>query len=408
MNIKLLLRNKGYIVLLVIIPFVSVLMLNLNNEVSFASDEENYKIYELDNEGSRIINMKNTRLSVKVYDCSGSELSDYILQELANTGSYQIYRLKSDAMDIGEAREKALDFANRNVLGAIIYLPASFEEEILRGNGSNAVVFEATEDERIQLLKSNLTSFLQSLSDYAALAGYNREELVSLLAASAQKEMVKDTVIIEVGDHLSLTKYQQNSSSSIGYSLAFLTIAFLFSGVFIAATVVEERNNRVYNRIRLSVSSLISYGLVKLTLILATVLLQTGIIAIAIKVLVKTDYGISYSSYIFLVFWLGLIFNLFSVVIGVLTNNVLASNYIAFLVWCLSCVLAGLYFPLDSAPAWWSRLALLMPQRWAVKTGEMLMAGKSDAFLVYMLAVVSYLFIIASVGFMGIKIRKKD
>jgi len=240
------------------------------------------------------------------------------------------------------------------------------------------------------------------------MTGYNKVALKTLLDISVENEMSKNTIGIEVGNTLQLTTQQEDQKTSIGYSLAFLTIGFLFSGVFIAATVVEERQNRVYNRIVLSKSSMINYGLVKLCLIFITVMIQTGILAIGIKLFVEIDFGISFSSYIFFVFGLGLIFNTFSVVVGIITNNVLTSNYIAFLVWCISDLLAGLYFPLDAAAGWWGKISMMMPQRWVIKAAEMLMAGKSGVHSMYILVVVSYLIIISSVGFMSIKIRKKE
>lgn len=408
MNIKLLLRNKGFVIILVILPIIAVLMLNMNMRASATDQNSSYSINEIATDNTRIFNMTSMQLSIKVYDCSQSQLSEYLLQELADTGSYQIFRLKSEPLDINTVREKALDSANHNVIGSVIYIPSDFEDVILSGKESNAVVFAATEDGRNELLKSNMNSIQKSLYQYAALTGYNKEELTSLLNSSVKNEITKKLVDVEVGDSLNLTKQQQGESSSIGYSIVFLSIAFLFSGVFIAATVVDERNNRVYNRIVLSPSSLIYYGLAKLVLILMTVIIETGILAVLIKVIVKADFGISFPGYLFLVFCLGLIFTLFSVVIGVLTNNVLVSNYVAFIVWSLTCVMAGLYFPLDAASNLWAKLSLLMPQRWVVKTGEMLMAGKNEAYSTYTLVMISYLFIIVSVGFMGIKMRKKD
>jgi ABC-2 type transport system permease protein len=407
MNMRLLLRNKGYLVLLVILPIVAVLMLNTSGS-GVLMEKDAYAVQELDKDTAQILTIANSKMNVKVYDSSNTEFSDYLIDELAKTGSFEIYRYRSGTMDIDTAREKALASANRNVIGAVIYIPASFEEDILSGSDSRAVVFEATGDGRIQLLEENFDTFLKNLYNYAAVTGYQKEELLSLLHTFAGQELKKNTVSVEVGDALNLSNQQQDRSSSIGYSLAFLSIAFLFSGVFIAATIVDERNNRVYNRFMLSPISMMWYGLVKLALIVMTNLLQTGIIAVAVKLIVKTDFGISYPDYLFLVFCLGLIFNLFSVVIGVITNNVLDSSYIVFLVWCLSCLLAGLYFPLDAASSWWTKVSLLMPQRWVVKTGEMLMAGRSDAFRIFIPVVIGYLFIIMSVGFMGITIRKKD
>lgn len=408
MNLKLLLRNKGYLAFLIILPFLSVIMLNLEAYSIVGGDKATNYIKELEHEDELIMNVVNTKLSVKVYDSSDSKLSDYIIEELAKTGSYLIHRYKGEPLEVEEAREKALKWANTNVIGAVIYIPSSFEAEILSGKDSNIMVFEANQDGRINLLVSNIEAYVHSLYRYAAINGSDLTGLEKLLDTSKQNEMVEEVVSIEVGDTLNLSTEQQGKSMNIGLSLTFLTIGFLFSGVFIAATVVDERNNRVYNRVVVSPSSLGNYGLVKMVLVLLTVLIQTGFIAIAIKLIVKTDFGIPFGTYLLLVLCLGLVFNMFSVVIGVLVNNVLTSNYIAFLVWCLSSLLAGLYFPLDGASGWWSKMSLLMPQRWVVKTSEMLMVGKNNAYGMYLLIIAGYLIVIVSIGLMGIKLRRKE
>jgi ABC-2 type transport system permease protein len=407
-NLKLLLRNKGYLAFLVILPILSVILLNINNGDSMFGQDNPTEIKEMSKENDEILNLVNTRLSVKVYDCSNTGASDYIVNELVKTGSFTINRYKSEAFTMNEVREKALYSANHNSIGAIIYIPEHFEEDILEGKESDVVVFEAAQDGRIELLKSNLEAYLQSIYRYAAVADYDKDALSGLLKASGKNQMVKDYVNIEVGDTLNLTTDQKAHSSSMGYSLSFLSIAFLFSGVFIASTVVEERQNRVYNRFVLSTSSIVNYGLVKLLLIFITVILQTGIIALGIKLMVRQDFGISFANFLFLVFCLGLIFNLLSVVIGVVADNILISNYFAFLIWCISCLLAGLYFPLDGASKWLTNASLLMPQRWVVKAAELLMLGKSDVYTTFLLVVASYIILIMSVGMIGLKIRRKD
>ncbi len=408
MNLKLLLRNKGYLIFLVILPVLSVILLNINNINSPDATENVVKIIEMKQENDTIMNVSNTRMNIKVYDSSNTKLSEYILEEMAKTGSYRIYRYKSTAMSVKEVRKKALESANHNVIGAVIYIPNNFDDEILKGKDSNIVVYEATKDGRIDLMESNLKSFTQSIFNYAKLSNYNKTELIKLLEISEKSEMAKESVGIEVGDALNLTAKQSAHSASMGYALSFLTLSFLFSGIFIAATVVEERQNRVYNRFVLSISSLANYGIVKLIMVIITVLLQTGFIAVGIKLIVKTDYGIPFFSFLFLVFFLGLVFNLFSVVIGVFTNNVMSSNYVCFAVWCLSCLFAGLYFPLDGASKWWARATLLMPQRWVVKASEMLMAGKDGVFSMFLLVMFSFLAVITCIGLLGIKIRRKE
>jgi len=408
MNMKLLLRNKGYLCFLILLPILAVIILNVQNINTADSQDSAYTIQEMDQENKLILNISNNKLNIKVYDSSQSELSEYILHKLAKNGSYRIYRYKSQAMDIEEVRERALYSANHNVIGGIIYIPPSFEAEILAGQESSMRVFEGMEDGRNALLYNDLNVYLQGLYRYAALTGFQKEELYSLINTSEKGEPVKESVSIEVGETLNLTAKQLDSSSSIGYSLAFLTIAFLFSGVFIAANVIEERQNRVYNRVLLSRASVGSYSLAKLMMIILTVLMQTGIMGISIKLLVKTDYGIPFASYLFFVFCLGLIFNTLSVVIGILVNNVLTANYIAFIVWFISAMLAGLYFPLDGASDWWTKLSMLMPQRWVVKAAEMLMAEKSGVYSMFLLVVCSYLIVILCIGYLGTRIKRTE
>ncbi len=408
MNLKLLLRNKGYLAALIILPVLSVIMLCLNTSDEMYSQDNTGIIHELSSDDQGLLNITNSTLSIKVYDSSNSKLSEYILQELVKTQTFSVNRYLSGTMELDEVREKALYSANHNVIGAIIYIPENFEEEILSGKESNLILFEAVEDGRVDLLESNINTYLQSLYHYAYATGYNKEELYQLLDTSQANEFSKETVSIEVGDTLNLTIKQKGQSSNIGYSFAFLTISFLFSGIFIASTVIEERQNRVYNRFVLSRASMINYGLVKLAMVFLTVVLETGITAIVIKLLVKTDFGISFVDYILIVFCLGLLFNLLSVVIGLLTNNVLTSNYIAFTLWCFSCMFGGLYFPLDAASKLWSRASMLMPQRWAVKVSEMLMAGKSGVYGMGLLAFLGFLIFIACIGLLGVKIRQKE
>lgn len=408
LNLKLLLRNKGYLAFLIILPLISVIMLNVRNINTMDGAEGAYAIHEIKNDNKSVIDIVDTKLCIKVYDCSHSIFTDYLIKELANTGMYRIYRYRGEAFGLEVARKKALTSANHSAIDAVIYIPASFETKLLEGKQSNITLLKATNDGRIKILENDLNTNLDSLMNYAKVTGYQKAKLNQLLKTSSKNEMSKKIVNIEVGNEISLTSNQQSNRSSISYSLAFMTIGFLFSGIFIAATIVEERQNRVYNRILLSMSSLGNYGVVKFVMVVLTVLIQTGILAVAIKLFVKTDFGIPFSSYLFFVFCLGLVFNLLSVVVGILTNNILTSNYIAFTIWSMSCLIAGLYFPLGAASSLWANASKLMPQNWVLKASDMLMAGRSGAYTMYGMVVIGYIIVILSAGFIGIKLRRKE
>lgn len=408
-NLKLLLRNKGYLCFLILLPVLSVLLLNIPTFAN-SDKEDNNIIHDINKEDEMVDNYSSIddKLNIRIFDYSKSELSDYIIKELSKTGSYRIYRYEGAPVGIDKAREKAINAANHNVIGAVIYIPDTFEKKILNKDTDDIVVFKVSKDGRTALLENNLKAYLTSISQYAAETNYNKQALDVLLKTSENNEISKEVISLEVGNKLNLNSKQKSKSFCIGYSLSILTIAFLFGGVFIAGVIADERQNRVYNRIIMSKTSLGKYGAAKLFMVFLTVLIQTGVMAIAIKLFGKSDFGIPYISYIFLVFFLGLIFNLISVVTGVLTNNVISSSYIAFFIWSFSDMFAGLYFPLDSASKWWIRTCTLMPQRWVVKSAEMIMAGKSGVYSMFLFVVLGYLVIILSVGMIGIKIRRKE
>lgn len=408
MNLKLLFRNKGYLTLLIILPIISVFMLHIQIASSVDGNDTVNTIYELQKEESMIFNVEDNKWNIKVYDCSHSKTSDYLLQELADTGFYRIYRYKSAQMSETKRKQQVLYSMNKNVLGAVIYIPKDFETKVLEGKKSDITLYQGRKDPRISLLQENLNSYLQSMNTYAKMTDYNAKNFNQVLKNAKKNEIKKQIITVKSKDALNLSSKQQSYSSSIGYSVAFLTIGFLFSGVMIASTVIEEKQNKVYQRIVLSKFKVFSYVTIKMLLMLFTVALHTAFLAILLRFFMKVDFGISYRNYIFLVFCFGLIFNSLSVVIGILTNNVLTANYMAFFVWCISNILAGAYFPIDATSKWFLHASLLMPQRWVIKTAEMLMLGKSNVYPMYLLVVFGYLIIIFTVGFIGIRISKKE
>ena len=410
MNMKLMLRNKGYLCFLVILPLCSILLLNIPTKFSYdLKQDTNYKIHELDKEDVNVLNMLNIRMAVKVYDCSQSVFSDYFIQELSNTGSYDIYRIAEKDTSLSEAEALAVESANHNSIGAFIYIPENFDQLILTGSGDTGVaLLKGSEDARIDILSTQMEGFLKSLSQFSNISGGKQEVVQKLIAQTETSELEKNTVTVRVGENLNLSKLQQAQSTNIGYSIAIVTMGFLFSGVFIATVVVDEKHNRVYSRILVSNTSLYSYGGVKLLMTVLTTLFQTLIIGIGICLFVTTDFGIPIWSYLYFVFGIGLIFNTISVVAGVLTNDTLTSNYIAFFIWSISAMLAGLYFSIDAAAGWWKKAALLMPQRWFVKSAEMLMAGESGVYTLFAMVTAGFMVIILSAGVLGMKLTSRQ
>lgn len=410
MNLKLLIRNKGYLCFLIILPIVAILTLNIPNDTGYESNGDvSYEVKEINNIDEQLIKTHNTQLSIKVYDSSNSYISDYILNELAGFGSYQVYRYKADNLSEEEAKENALETFNKNNIGAAIYISDNLEKELLKNENTKDIkVYEGADDERISMLKNDLNSLIKNLYTYSALSKGNEEDFKTLIKESESKRLTSEETKINVGDSLSLSAKNKSQESNIGWSMSVLSLMFLFSGVFISSIIIKERQNKVYTRSLLSNMNIFNYGLVKVCLCIITVIIQVIFMGIGIKLFVKSDFGISFASYMIFAFCLGLIFILFSIVVGIVSNSVLTSNYTAFFVWCMTNILSGTYFDIEGVSIWWQRIAYLMPQRWIMKCSEMIMAGKNNVFLILAVMTFSFIIVIICVGAVSFKIRRSE
>lgn len=407
-NIKLLIRNKGYLCFLILLPLFSILLLNIQTSDSYNLDNNNnYIIHEMEPGERTPLDMTNTRLNVMVMDSSRSYLSDFILQQLTDTGSYQFYRYQTGISSWEEAESQAVAFANKNTITAVLYISPDFVPGIMAEEKDPLLfLFATSEDGRIPLLQENIKSILNSLCTYRELSGEDPAVFKDLVDTVSKDQLHKNTVSVIPDDEIHLSVKQQNQRSNIGYSLAIVSIAFLFSGIFIGSIVIDERQNLVFTRILLTNTTIYSYGIVKLILTIITTIIQTLVMGTGILLFVKADFGLSLSDYLFFIFGIGIIFNFLSVVTAVVTDNLLSSSCVAYFIWVISAMLSGLYFPLDTATSWWRRISLLMPPRWVVKCSEMVMVGQSGAYFTFLLIVFAFIAIILSVGLIGIKTKK--
>ena len=117
------------------------------------------------------------------------------------------------------------------------------------------------------------------------------------------------------------------------------------------------------------------------------------------------DFGMKISSYLFMIFLMGIIFNILSLSIGVLMGDVMGANYAVFTIWSVSALLSGLYFSLDSSNTAIKTLSHLMPQRWFLKGAEMLMTGDKSAYSMLIYITIAYLIVILSVGATGLRMK---
>lgn len=410
MSFKLLLRNKGFLFFLIVTPVLSAFILNVKMDHTVYTEGDSEVILELKDYKEKAVYQGDTSACIiKVYDGSGSELSDYVLQQLAANGMFSVCRADVGGMTEEEVEEAAEKDAFNDRAGLLLYLKEDFDRAVLDGIWEQSVkLYVVSEDERQELFVTELTDLFARIKQVQKFAGNDITVILETLTDIQSKLPEKRIVNLAAGEGVALTEQQVNQRAQIGYAFAFITLGFLFCGVCVAHSVIEEQNNRVFTRIMLTKTSVSHYFISKFAMAFVISVMQTLVLAVCLSFIRGLDVGMSIPSFLVVVFLLGLIFSTLSLLLGVVLGDVMSSNYAVFAIWSISALLAGLYFPLDHTTKALKALSYLMPQRWFMDGSELLLAGDKSAYSMLLCVTVAYLVVIVSIGGVGLKVKRYE
>ncbi|MDD6037083.1 MAG: ABC transporter permease [Lachnospiraceae bacterium] len=410
MNLKLLIRNKGFLFFLLVTPIISTIILSIKTDTAYTGGKQSQEIIELRDYNVRAVYKGDTSaFIVKVYDGSYSDLSEYMMNELAKKGLYSICRCDVRELTEEQVYEQAKKDAFDDRAGVLIYLKKSFEQAVLENRLEDGVRFYlVSEDKRLELFEADYKSLLRNISQAQVIVGADGGKIVAMLKKAEGSLPEKNIVSLAGESGIELSNQQINQKTIIGYSFAIITLGFLFCGVFVAHTVIEEKNNKVFTRVMISKVTSKEYFLSKFALAFVVAAMQTVVLAVCIFAISGIDFGINKFVFLLIVFLLGLIFSMLSLLVGVLLGDIMNSNYAIFAIWSVSALLAGLYFPLDDTTTAMKVISRLMPQKWFLNATEMLLVGDKSAYPMLLCITVAYLVFIISIGSVGLRMKKVD
>lgn len=411
MSLKLLLRNKGFLFFLIVTPILSTLILSIKMEHTVYSDNSDKElVMELNDHTEKAVYVGDTSACIiKVYDASNSELSEYVLNQMVRTGMFSVCRADVGGLTEEKIEEAAKRDAFDDRVGMLLYLKDDFDEAVLSGEWEQGIkLYAVSEDERQEIFVTELTDLLGRIKQVQTVVGDDVTVMLEMLTEMEDQLPEKEVVNFAGKEAIELTEKQINQRTQIGYAFAFITLGFLFCGVCVAHSVIEEQNNKVFTRVLLTKLSGREYFISKFAVAIVISLMQTIVLAICLFFIPGLDVGMSMISFLFIIFLLGLILGTLSLLIGVILGDVMSSNYAIFAIWSISALLAGLYFPLDDTTKALKTLSYLMPQRWFMDASELLLVGDKSAYSVVLCVTIAYLIVIISVGGVGLKIKRYE
>lgn len=398
-NIKLLLRNIGFIVCLILMPIGASMLLMIQQADTFV-DIKNTSVVDIQSNTS-VMSDFSAKSGIIVMDAAQDEISEQFINSLSIGDMYNVCRYRTTELDQSRIETLAKNYYECGTITAVIYVPSDFDRLVLNGSSPSIKVIEGRQDSRIELIKNKINLNISILLHCASETS-DKESLLNLAENEFQKLPVGKSVNLD-DNEIALSNKQTNQLSDIGYSLALLSLSFTLTGAFIANLIVSEHNNKSLMRIELSGTSMITYMLSKVMTAVIVSLIQTMVAALAVILFVGTDIGIPFITYICFIAIVGIIFNLISVTIGMFCKNILLTIYTVFGIWIFTNLLAKVYFNFGTMPDWWEKASLLTPQRWVMICCEMLMKQQNNVYNIFFAASSAFFLLIATAGFIGIK-----
>ena len=396
-NCKMLLRNIGFLVCLVLLPIGASALHMIQSTSGYVTDDQLSKIIELDSFDSAVL-MGTKNVTVVFADAAKDEFSDLLLNSLTKEEWCTVIRYKSEPLSAEQLKQLIQDTYDRSIMAAVVYLPEDFSAKLMAGQSPEMIILNGGKDGRFDLLKNKINVNLSVLAG-CACSSESQSQAVSIAKTAFDKMPAVKSIVTE--DKKALSPEQTDHLRSTGYALAVLSLAFALTGCFVANLVVTENDNKALLRIEMSGMTMLKYIASKaLTAVIVTIL-QTAVVAGATAAFVGTDVGIPFGSYLLLVGTMGLIYNLLSLFFGIFFKNTTFAVYASFGIWVFANLISGVYFDFVKMPDWWQKLSLIAPQKWVIITFEALMKGEANAYFNYFLVSAAFLLVILMGGYLA-------
>lgn len=398
-TLKLIFRTGIFWIFIVIMPVISIVMFKTNMEFSTFTGES-YKVEELENADEKAGYFGgNGGCVIKIYDASGSEKSGFLINKLSQSGLFTVCRADISGENITD------DFINthiendgkNDIMGAAVYIPASFDDMVMNGKYEEAVtLYILSDDERVDVLADELKLQLVKIASVADI-----DSLDDLIPE-------RETVNVASAGEVVLTKEQNNQKQTMGYAFSFLTLGFVFAGFFVANTAIREQKNGVLVRINLAGIDTFKYFTSKFISVLAVSILMMIVVFACSFAIDTSEIGMDRLQYILLIFPMGLIFSSLSMFMGIVMGEVMSACVATFVIWVISCMFSGMYFPITHTTDFIKYMSYVMPQKWFMDVVDMLYIGDEKAYVMLLCITAAYLLLIISLGSFGLKVKRTE
>lgn len=329
--------------------------------------------------------------SVIFVDEDGSFLSESLFEHLHEKNS--LFSIKE-----GDNREALQKVEDKSVVG-IIRVHKGFEAKMAAGDKPDVEFEYIPEFNTYQAISRYLSNKLSKLNIETAAAlvwseqsGEQWQDLYGKLKTESSTEGTGLKKIITAGGKV--TEQGGLSSNAAGFSIMFLMITMMS----VTGTILEARSNGVWYRLLSTPASRFEIASGYLLSFFVIGWIQFGVLMLATRFFFDVSWGnpiylvILVSSMLLAIVGLGLM-------IAGLVKTVEQQSAIGNLIVISSCMIAGVYWPIEIEPVFMQKMAEFLPQRWAMKgLTEIAGSGTFPFESIAILLVFALLFLLVGMG----------
>lgn len=309
--------------------------------------------------GTLLGNDDQDKPSVVYVDDDKSALSESFFEQLDENNS--LFNL--DKSTNKQAREELED---KNIVG-VIQIQKGFEAEMIAGEVPKVEfkhIPEFTTHQSITGFLSNKLSKLNTEMEAALVwseqTGEEWKDLYGKLKTESSIEEAGLKKVVTNGGEVSEESGLSRSAS--GFSIMFLMITMMS----VTGTILEARSNGVWYRLMLTPASRFEVAFGYLLSFFVIGWIQFGLLMVATSLFFDVNWGNPLYLLIFVSAMLLAIVGLGLMIAG-FVKTVEQQTTIGNLITISTCMIAGVYWPLEIEPEFMQKMAEFLPQRWAMK-----------------------------------------
>lgn len=331
-TLKLLLRRRSNIILILLSILVPLIFLSF----SFAGDSQ---------------------LRIGIVNKDSSVISSDLIKSLKNSDKFKIILLTEKNIN---------DKVVKGDVDCALFIPVGYGQSIIDNKVENLQIVSIKGEDATTWIKSYINIYVRNLLDLSKAANGNRDTFDKIYEEYKNLSFNLKTVLVKDKSHSNIATMR-----SLGFFIMFL----MLSTGSIAELMLQEKRDKTFYRVCAAPVSPKTYIFSNFIVNTLVMIFQIVVILLLMTWFLKINFSIS----LFQIFIVLLCFGIVSIGLGMViiafSDSTVQSSTLTTLIVTPTCMLGGVFWPIDLMPKILQRISDFMPQKWAIDAINKLQTG---------------------------------